>query len=59
MCQYNQRKALKKGPPVPTDTITFALMMAVKPIYKDLSEPSVLRQCLHGMTQIKMSHATT
>lgn len=49
--KYNQSIALNKEPPLPTNTIPVAVMKTIKPVYKDLSEPSLLRKCLHGMTQ--------
>jgi RNase P subunit RPR2 len=49
-CKYN--KSLIGGPVYNhTNSIPSAIMAVVKPIFKDLANPNLLKKCLHGKTQ--------
>ncbi|KAG8268692.1 hypothetical protein J6590_108672 [Homalodisca vitripennis] len=49
-CKYNRSKALKVSP-TPTNNLPIAVMEHIKPIYKDLADPNLLKKCVHGKTQ--------
>jgi len=49
-CTYNKAKFLKQ-PHKHKDNIPKTVMLAIKQIYTDLSQPELLKKCLHGRTQ--------
>lgn len=49
-CKYNQAVSNNKEF-THKNTVPFAVMLAIKPIFKDLSHPDLLKRCLEGKTQ--------
>ena len=45
-CKYNNEPSKYKHHGLPEE-----VMLAIKPIYRDLSHPDLLKKCLHGKTQ--------
>lgn len=49
-CGYNKSIELKQ-PYTHKNSLPEAVLLAIKPIYQDLSKPDLLKKCLHGHTQ--------
>lgn len=50
-CSYNKAIATNNPPPKHKNTIPVTIMEEIRPIFKDLAHPDLLKKCLHGRTQ--------
>lgn len=50
-CKYNRSIAQERPLPEPTNTLPSAVLQVIRPTFQDLSDPVLLKKCVHGKTQ--------